>query len=86
MFAAWNPAQPEITDLIVQYDSHTLQRLPVSKQDVLEVFSRLHNRKALRAILTLPQNAGILDDREIDLLLLTVHWEMQRLAEEFYHG
>ncbi len=86
MFAAWNPAQPEITDLIVQYDSHSLQRLPVRKQDLLEVFPRFHNRKALRAILTLPENAGILDDREIDLLLLTVHWEMQRLAEEFYHG
>src|SRR5258708_14456742 len=86
MFTAWNPAQPEITDLIVQYDSHSLQRLLVRKQDLLEVFSRVHNRKALRAILTLPENAGILDDREIDLLLLTVHWEMQRLGEEFYHG
>ncbi len=34
----------------------------------------------------LPEKAGILDDREIDALLLTVHWEMQRLAEEFYLG
>ncbi len=86
MFPAWNPAQPEITDLIVQHDPHTLQRLLVRKQDLLEAYSRFHNRKALRAILALPENAGYLDAREIDVLLLTVHWEMQRLAEEFHHG
>lgn len=86
MFPSWNSAQPEITDLIVRYDPGTLQRLPVRKQELLEVFSRFHNRKALRAIRALPEDAGILDDREIDSLLVTVHWEMQRLAEEFYHG
>jgi SAM-dependent methyltransferase len=86
MFPAWNPAQPEITDLLVQYDPGTLQRLPVRKQQLLEVFARFGNRKASRAVTALPEKAGILDDREIDALLLTVHWEMQRLAEEFYHG
>jgi 2-polyprenyl-3-methyl-5-hydroxy-6-metoxy-1,4-benzoquinol methylase len=86
MFPAWNPSQPEITDLIVQYDSGTLRRLPVRKQQVLEVFSRFRNRRAFRAVQHLPEKAGILDDREIDALLLTVHWEMQRLAEEFYLG
>lgn len=86
MFPSWNSAQPEITDLIIQHDPRTLQRLPVRKQRLLEVFSRFHNRKAVRAVRALAENAGILDDREIDVLLLTVHWEMQRLAEEFYHG
>jgi 2-polyprenyl-3-methyl-5-hydroxy-6-metoxy-1,4-benzoquinol methylase len=86
MLPAWNPAQPEITDLIVQHDSCTLRRLPVLKQKLVEVFARFRNRRALRAVLALPEKAGILDDREIDVLLLTVHWEMQRLAEEFYHG
>jgi 2-polyprenyl-3-methyl-5-hydroxy-6-metoxy-1,4-benzoquinol methylase len=86
MFPAWNPDQPEITDLIVQHDPRTLQRLPVSKQKVLESFGRFGNRQALRAVLALPENDGILDDREIDAVLLAVHWEMQRLAEEFYHG
>ncbi|MGA2430309.1 MAG: class I SAM-dependent methyltransferase [Candidatus Acidiferrum sp.] len=86
MFPAWNPAQPEITDLLVQHDPGTLQRLPVRKQQLVEVFARFRNRKALRAVLALPEKAGILDDREIDALLLTVHWEMQRLAEEFFHG
>ena len=86
MFAAWNPAQPEITDLLVQYDPGTLQRLPVRKQQLLEVFARFGNRQASRAVTALPEKAGVLDDHEIDALLLTVHWEMQRLAEEFYHG
>lgn len=86
MFPAWDAAQPEITDLIVQHDPRTLRRLPVRKQELVEVFSKFRNRKALRAVQALPENSGILDDHEIDALFLTVHWEMQRLAEEFYHG
>ncbi|HEX3543889.1 MAG TPA: methyltransferase domain-containing protein [Candidatus Acidoferrum sp.] len=86
MFPSWNPSQPEITDLISRYDAYTLKRLPVGKQEVLELFARYRNRKAMRAVLALRENASILDDHEIDVLLLTVHWEMQRLAEEFYHG
>jgi len=86
MLAAWNPAQPEITDLIIQHDPRTLERLPVRKQDVLEVFAGFRNHKALRAVDALPDLAGILDNRAIDRILISTHWEMQRLAEEFYHG
>jgi SAM-dependent methyltransferase len=86
MLAAWNPAQPEITDLIIQHDPQTLERLPVRKQDVLEVFAGFKNQKALRALNALPDHAGILDNRVIDRMLISTHWEMQRLAEEFYHG
>jgi SAM-dependent methyltransferase len=86
IFPSWNPAQPEITDLVVQHDPVTLRRLPVSKQGVIDVFSRFGNQKALRAVRALPATDGWLDGEEIDALLLTVHWEMQRLAEEFYHG
>lgn len=86
MFPAWDAAQPEITDLIVQHDPRTLRRLPVRKQELVEVFSKFRNGRALRAVQALPENSGILDEREIDALFLTVHWEMQRLAEEFYHG
>jgi 2-polyprenyl-3-methyl-5-hydroxy-6-metoxy-1,4-benzoquinol methylase len=86
MWPAWNPDQPEITDLIIQYDPLSCARLPVRKKEVLEAFSRFHNRKALRAVAALPETGGVLDERELDALLLTVHWEMQRLAEEFYHG
>ena len=86
MFASWNPAQPEITDLIVQHDPHTLARVPVRKQDVLEVFGKFGNRKAIRAVKGLPERDGWLDEKEIDRLLVRTHWEMQRLGEEFYHG
>ena len=86
MFRAWNPAQPEITDLLVRHDAGTLERLPVRKQDVLDVFVRFRNLQALRAVEALPTCDGFLDPLEIDRLFVTVHWEMQRLSEEFYHG
>jgi len=86
VFASWNPAQPEITDLIIQHDPCTLERLPVRKEELVTVFSRFCNRQALRVVRALPENDGFLDARAIDALFLTVHWEMQRLSEEFYHG
>ena len=86
MFPSWNRAQPEITDLIVQHDPETLKRLPVSTASVIDVFSRFGNHKAVRAVRALPGKDGWLDDRGVDAVLVTVHWEMQRLAEEFYHG
>jgi SAM-dependent methyltransferase len=86
VFASWNPSQPEITDLIVQHDACTLERVKVRKQEVLDTFSQFSNGQAMRAIKPLPELGGILDEKEIDRHLLKVHWEMQRLAEEFYHG
>jgi SAM-dependent methyltransferase len=86
MLAAWNPAQPEISDLIIRHDPVTLGRLPVRKQDVLSVFEAVGNAQAIRVIRALPDRGGVLDAEAIDRLFLTVHWEMQRLAEEFYHG
>jgi len=86
VFASWNPSQPEITDLIVQHDARTLERMKVRKQDVLDTFSRYSNRRAIRVVERLPEQGGFLDGKEIDRHLLRVHWEMQRLAEEFYHG
>ncbi len=86
MFASWNPDQPEITDLIVQHDALSLERLPVRKAEVLAVFSKFRNQLAMRAVRALPERDGILDAVQIDRHLLMVHWEMQRLAEEFSHG
>jgi len=86
VFASWNPTQPEITDLIVQHDARTLERVRVRKLDVLDTFSRYSNGQAMRAVKQLPEREGFLDEKEIDRHLLKVHWEMQRLAEEFYHG
>lgn len=86
MPASWNPEQPEITDLIVRHDPRTLQREPVRKQEVVEIFQKFGNRQAVRAIQELPEWDGMLVDAGVDRMMLAVHWEMQRLAEEFYHG
>src|SRR6202007_3409457 len=86
VFAAWNPAQPEITDLIVQHDPGTLERLPVRKRDVVGVFRKFGNRKAIKAVEALPECDGLLDAKEVDRLLITTHWEVQRLGEGVYAG
>ncbi len=86
MFASLNPAQPEITDLIIEHDPASLERVPIRKQDVVAVFAKFRNKKALAAIRAIPERNGILDPRAVDRLLLQTHWEMQRLSEEFYHG
>jgi len=86
VISSWNPAQPEITDLIVRHDPHSLERLPVRRQDVIEIFQKYGNRLAIRAVEELPDWDGVLADCAVDRMMLAVHWEMQRLAEEFYHG
>lgn len=86
MLASWNPEQPEITDLIVRHDPGTLERQPVRKQEVLETFRRSGNGQAVRAVEKLPEWDGVLVQTAVDRTMLAVHWEMQRLAEEFYHG
>ena len=86
VFFSWNPDQPEISDLIVQHDPQSLKRLPVNKQEILKVFQNFSNRKAARVIEQLPATNGFLDHFAVDRTMLAVHWEMQRLAEEFYHG
>ena len=72
--------------MIVQYDAKNLARLPVSKAETLRVFEGFLNKKAVRVIEKIPSSNGLFDRAAVDRLMLTVHWEMQRLAEEFYHG
>ena len=86
VFASWNPSQPEITDAIVGYEPGTLSRLPIRKREVVEIFSSFRNQRAVAAIDAIPEQDGFLDPHAVDRLLLAVHWEMQRLAEEFFHG
>jgi SAM-dependent methyltransferase len=86
VFPSWNPTQPEISDLVVQHDPKTLIRLPVNKSEIAGIFERFANKKALRVIEQIPAKDGLLDPMAVDRLMLAVHWEMQRLAEEFYHG
>jgi SAM-dependent methyltransferase len=84
--ASFNPAQPEITDLIVRHDPATLERLVVDKDQVLDTFLSFRNRQAMAAVRAIPARDGFLDTQAVDRLMLAVHWEMQRLAEEFFHG
>ena len=81
-----NPAQPEITDLIVSHDPATLERLPVNKSFVLDTFAAFRNRQAIDVVRAIPAREDLFDPQAVDRLILTVHWEMQRLAEEFFHG
>src|SRR5262245_15867279 len=77
---------PEISDAIVSFDPETLQRRPVVKSQVLEQFSELGNRKAVRIVERIPDRNGVLDADAVDRLLVTSHREMQRMSEEFQHG
>ena len=86
MFPSWNPLQPEISDLVVQHDPESLRRLPVNKQEILRIFESFSNKKAIRVLAPLRAEDGFLDPAAVDRMMLAVHWEMQRLAEEFYHG
>src|SRR5215831_2390706 len=78
---------PEISDRIVDFDSETLERRPVKKDDLTREFRALNNRFALRVVNKLSADGnGVLDPQAMDQLLVTVHCEMQRMSEEFQHG
>lgn len=78
------PRDDEVSDVIVGHDPHTLERVPVCKQKILELFE--HHRRAASIVSQIPEREGMLDPIAVDRLLLKVHWEMQRLAQEFHHG
>ncbi len=82
-----NDPGPEISDLIVDFDPVTLERLPVKRDEVAQTFETRGNRRAariVRAMDTLPD--GTLDPDAVDALMLRVHSEIQRLSEEFLQG
>ena len=72
--------QPEISDLIVDYDPETLARRPVMKAAVLARLEGTPYRVAAR----MPAMAsGELDPAAMDGVLVRAHLELQRLHEEF---
>ena len=77
---------PEISDAIVSFDPETLRRRPVAKAQVLQQFSELRNKAAIRVVKRIPERNGTLDPAAVDRLLITSHCEMQRMSEEFQHG
>ena len=74
---------PEISDLIVRYDPQTLQRLPVSREEVLGL---CHSAYARSIVQNIAHHDGILDPQAVDAMLVQAHEELQRLWEEFFHG
>jgi SAM-dependent methyltransferase len=76
----------EISDLIVRFDPATLEQLPVSKGDVVAALVAVGDVRAARIVKRLPEQMGHLDQDFVKHLLVEVHCEIQRLAEEFQHG
>lgn len=76
----------EISDLIVRFDSATLEQLPVSKGEVVAALVSAGDPGAARIVRRLPEREGRLDQDFVKHLLVQVHCEIQRLSEEFQHG
>lgn len=75
----------EISDRIVGFDSHSMERKRITRGDLLREFQ--FNRRAMRIIEQIPADSdGSIQPEAADRLLVTVHCEMQRLSEEFQHG
>lgn len=77
---------PEISDLIVDYDAHTLERLPVSKSSVIDTFVKLKNENAIRIVRNIQDNSDQLNPDAVDDILLRTHYELQRVSELFEQG
>jgi len=78
---------PEISDAIVDFDPHTLARLPVDKMSVIRDFLSQRSPAAAAIVERIPAGTdGLLDPVAVDRLLVTIHCEMQRLSEELQHG
>lgn len=76
----------EISDLIVDFDIETLERLPVQKEHAVSKLRANGQHVAANIIQEMPDADGVLDQDYADELLIRVHCEMQRLSEEFQHG
>lgn len=77
----WN--RFEISDLIIQHEPHSCQRIPVHRADAMSRCGSWYARKVIKKI---PHNNGILCEKAVDDLLVQAHGELQRLWEEFYHA
>ncbi|MGM1060077.1 class I SAM-dependent methyltransferase [Saccharothrix sp. Mg75] len=74
----------EISDLVVDWDARTGERVPVRRA---EVVARLHaagDRRAARIVRRMPVTGEFLDPVAVDRLLVRVHTELQRLNEELH--
>ena len=76
------PLQPEISDLIVDYEPATLARRDVTRESVLAALTG----RARSIAAAIPHDGGILDRTAVDGILVRSHLELQRLHEEFRVG
>lgn len=79
-------SRPEISDLVVNYDRDTLERLPVRRDEVLDRFTQLGMSRAKSIVEAWPHRDGCLDNTFVDTILVRSHLELQRLSEEFQQG
>jgi 2-polyprenyl-3-methyl-5-hydroxy-6-metoxy-1,4-benzoquinol methylase len=79
-------SRPEISDLVVDYDRDTLERLPVRRDEVLDRFTDLGMFRARAIVESWPHCDGCLDNAFVDMVLVRSHLELQRLSEEFQQG
>jgi SAM-dependent methyltransferase len=79
------PAErPELSDLVVHYDPHTLERRDVALDAVL---ARLPGPASARRVARgLAPGGRVLDRARVDEALIRSHLELQRLHEEFRVG
>ncbi|RVU27843.1 class I SAM-dependent methyltransferase [Streptomyces antnestii] len=77
----------EISDLVVDHDPGTRERLPVRRGDVVARLTAAGDRSGARIAAGLAcDDAGHLDPLAVDRRLVAVHTELQRLSEELRLG
>lgn len=85
MIALDDPGK-EISDLIIDYDIVSHERLPVSKNAVLSRFRQQNNAQAIKVVEQIPAPNDLLDADAVDEMLLRSHYELQRVSELFEQG
>ena len=79
-------SQPEISDLIIDYDPDSLERRVVDRARVLSELQSRSMHGAAKIVASWPHRDGVLDAAFVDGVLLRSHLELQRLSEEFRQG
>jgi SAM-dependent methyltransferase len=79
------PDWPELSDLLLDTDSVTLARKPVSREAVRAVL-RQHGMRTAEKILDGIPGGEVLDVATVDGILVRSHCELQRLSYEFRNG
>ncbi|WP_409496565.1 class I SAM-dependent methyltransferase [Amycolatopsis sp. cmx-11-12] len=77
-------AMLEISDLVVEWDAHTGERIAVRRAEVVARLRAAGDRRAARMVRRMPVTGEFLEPVAVDRLLVRVHTELQRLNEELH--